>query len=182
MSHAGRLLVATPLIGDPNFERTVLLLLAHGVDGAFGVVLNRPSPAEVREVAPEWAPHVAAPAVVFVGGPVGSDSVIGLARGCGVDAGRVAVVVGDIGTVDLHHPPDVDDDHHWDALRLFAGSAGWSAGQLEDELMEGAWWAVDAQPDDLFTTDPSTLWSRVLRRQRGQVAWFANHPPDPTAN
>ena len=70
MSQAGRLLVATPLIGDPNFERTVVLLLAHGGDGAFGVVVNRPSDTAVFEVAEEWATQVAAPGVVFVGGLV----------------------------------------------------------------------------------------------------------------
>ena len=75
MSHVGRLLVATPLIGDPNFERTVVLLLAHGADGAFGVVVNRPSDTTVHEVAEWWVPQVSAPAVVFVGGPVGTDSI-----------------------------------------------------------------------------------------------------------
>ncbi|QXC60362.1 YqgE/AlgH family protein [Aquihabitans sp. G128] len=181
MSQAGRLLVATPLIGDPNFERTVVLLLAHGGEGAFGVVINRPSETSVHEVADEWAPHVAAPGVVFVGGPVGTDSVVGIAR-CVADPGpSFGRLVGDLGTVDLHRPPG-GDDHPWSGVRLFAGSAGWAPGQLEDELEEGAWWVVDPTPDDLTTADPSALWAAVLRRQPGQVAWFANHPLDTSAN
>jgi putative transcriptional regulator len=65
---------------------------------------------------------------------------------------------------------------------MFAGSAGWAPRQLEDELAEGAWWVVDAEPADVTDSDPDRLWSRVLRRQRGEVAWFANHPEDPSAN
>jgi len=182
VSHAGRLLVATPLIGDPNFERTVVLLLAHGHEGAFGVVINRPSETTVVEVAEAWADQVAAPGVVFVGGPVSGDSVLGIAR-AGADPGPTfGALVGDLGTVDLHAPPPPTGAHRWLGLRLFAGSSGWAPGQLEDELAEGAWWAVDTEPDDLVTTDPSGLWARVLRRQAGQVAWFANHPLDTSAN
>ncbi len=180
MSHVGRLLVATPLIGDPNFERTVILLLAHGDEGAFGLVLNRPSETLVQDVADEWAAHVAPPGVVFVGGPVETDAVIGLARHGGGDL-SFGPVVGDVGTVDLHRPPE-GTETPWAGVRLFAGSAGWTSGQLEDELSEGAWWPVDSHPDDVSTSDPATLWMRVLRRQPGQVAWFANHPADPSAN
>ncbi len=181
MSHVGRLLVATPLIGDPNFERTVVLLLAHGEEGAFGVVINRPSDTPVHEVAEAWATQVASPAVLFIGGPVGTDAVVGLAlRGDGPSE-HFGHVVGDVGTVDLHSPPN-HGHSPWGGVRLFAGSAGWAPGQLEDELGEGAWWPVDVHPDDLVTTDPAGLWARVLRRQPGQTAWFANHPDDPSAN
>ncbi|MBA3280972.1 MAG: YqgE/AlgH family protein [Acidimicrobiia bacterium] len=181
MSHVGRLLVATPLIGDPNFERTVVLLLAHGAEGAFGVVVNRPSGTSVDEVAEWWLPQVSAPAVLFVGGPVGTDTVVGIARRGTDPVAHFGVVLGDLGTVDLHQPPD-PGEHPWHGVRLFAGSAGWAPGQLEDEVAEGAWWPVDADPDDVLTADPDGLWSRVLRRQPGPVAWFANHPDDPTAN
>ncbi len=182
MSHVGRLLVATPLIGDSTFERTVVLLLAHGDDGAFGLVVNRPSDSTVAEVAEGWAAHAAAPAVVFVGGPVSSNSVVGLARRRGDDPEPpFGVEVGDLGTIDLHRPPDLGDNP-WSGVRLFAGSAGWAPGQLEDEVSEGAWWPVDGSAEDVLTADPTGLWVRVLRRQPGQVAWFANHPRDPSFN
>lgn len=186
MSHVGRLLVATPLIGDPNFERTVVLLVAHGPDGAFGVVINRPSDLPVAEVLPSWVDTVSAPGVLFVGGPVGGEAVIGLGR-CAPgprpadrDTG-FSPVVGDYGTVDLHRPPPPGVEGYL-SVRLFAGSAGWAPGQLEDELADGAWWAVDAEAGDLTTSDPAGLWRRVLRRQPGEVAWFANHPQDPSDN
>jgi putative transcriptional regulator len=178
---AGRLLVATPLINDPSFERTVVLLLAHGPDGAFGVVLNRPSDTPVAEVAPDWADRAAAPGVVFLGGPVGRGSLVALGRSPLVGAHTEARVIGDCAAVDLDEPPGhgpVD----WAQIRIFAGSAGWAPRQLEDELDEGAWWVVDADAADVHASDPSGQWPEVLRRQRGEVAWFANHPEDPSAN
>jgi len=174
--------VATPLIGDPHFERTVVLLLAHGPAGAFGVVLNRPSDVPVADVAPAWAASASAPGVVFVGGPVDPSSLVGLALDAEPGAGGpFDVVAGPGRMVDLDHPPEPADALQ-SGVRVFAGSAGWAPGQLEDELADGAWWPVDAAPDDLVVAEPQALWARVLRRQPGEVAWFANHPADPSAN
>ena len=177
----GRLLVATPLLGDSNFERTVVLILAHNDDGAFGVVLNRPSDMTVAVVAPEWAEHVSAPAVEFIGGPVAQGDVIGLGRGGLRVSGPIHPDLGGLGTIDLNEAP-TDGTHPCDGLRLFAGGAGWAPNQLEDELREGAWWVLPSVDDDVLTSDPDSLWVRVLRRQRGDLAWFANHPLDPSQN
>jgi putative transcriptional regulator len=181
MSHVGRLLVATPLIGDPNFERTVILLLAHGDEGAFGVVLNRPSDALVSEIVPEWAALAAPPDVMFLGGPVGRNAVVGLGAHTEIEpSDRWSPVIDGVGTVDLNQPPEL-----WEELsvvRLFAGSAGWAPGQLDDELAEGAWWMIEPSADDVFSSDPVALWTRVLRRQSGTLAWFASHPGDPSVN
>lgn len=180
MSHVGRLLVATPLIGDGNFERTVILLLTHGDAGAFGVVLNRPSGTEVAEIIPEWADVAAEPKVMFIGGPVGPNAVIGLGRpGPDQRPSSWQPLVQDIGTIDLNA---AEEALACPEVRLFAGSAGWAPGQLEDELAEGAWWLVDVGTDDVFTGDPLGLWPAVLRRQGGPLAWFANHPLDPAVN
>lgn len=191
VSHVGRLLVATPVIGDPNFERTVILLLAHGEEGAFGVVLNRPSDTDVAEIVVAWAPLVVLPDVMFLGGPVGRNAVIGLGRlesqanpdqpdGQGGVEGPPALIPG-VTSVDLNDTP-FGTGGDLAGVRLFAGSAGWAGGQLDDELAEGAWWLVDVVIDDIFTADPSGLWSRVLRRQPGSLAWFANHPSEASVN
>jgi len=167
---AGRLLVATPELADPNFAHTVVLLLAVRPEGALGIVLNRPSDRRVDDVLPRWADRVAAPAVVFFGGPVGLDSVVGLSAQGAVDLDDA--MFGDV---------PGDDDGTSD-IRLFAGSAGWGAEQLEAEIADGSWWVFDVEAGDVTTSDPETLWQRVLRRQPGLTAWFALATADPSFN
>ena len=85
----GKLLVATPPLTDPNFDRTVVLLLEYGDDGALGIMLNRPTDTELVDVLPDWSPLASAPGVVFAGGPVMPDSVIALGRAAPGDHRRV---------------------------------------------------------------------------------------------
>jgi putative transcriptional regulator len=173
----GRLLVATPDLQDPNFSRTVVLVLEHGEEGALGVVLNRPVDLRVEEVLPDWADRASAPACLFVGGPVAPSAAIGLGRGTG--AGVDALFDG-IGTLDLD--PEHEAVPELSDLRIFVGYAGWSPGQLEQELAAGGWLVLDLDPEDPFTADPSQLWAHVLRRQGGRTAMFALAPEDPSTN
>jgi putative transcriptional regulator len=178
----GKLLVATPPLVDPNFDRTVVLLLEHGDEGALGVVLNRPGDDPVGDVLRDWAPWVCAPDVLFSGGPVEQGAIIGLGRAPSAQAGEHwAPVLGTIGTVDLAADPDRLDPPV-EALRIFRGYAGWGAGQLEGELEAGAWIVADFQLDDAFGEQPGDLWRDVLRRQGGRTAWLADYPDDPDVN
>lgn len=177
----GRLLVASPVLGDPNFERTVVLLLEHGDEGALGVVLNRPSELEIGEPLPAWHPWTGAPDVVFVGGPVSRNSVIALGRASTeLPAGTWEPLVGALGLLDLSADPD--DLAGLDVLRVFAGYAGWGPDQLEGEIDEGAWFVVEVDADDAFTAEPDQLWQRVLARQGGQLARVAAVPANPRLN
>lgn len=174
----GRLLVATPALDEPPFHRTVLLLLAHGDSGALGVVLNRPSTTALADVLPQWDPLAAVPPVVFIGGPVGEGSAIGIGRvRAAPPEGAWAPVSDDLGTLDLDRAPD-DLGGAVEEARVFAGHAGWGPGQLEGEIAEGAWWVVDAWPGDAFHPEPAELWRLTLRRQGGALARVANFPPD----
>jgi putative transcriptional regulator len=180
----GRLLVATPVIGDPNFERTVVLLLEHNDEGALGLVLNRPTAVSVFEPLPEWDGLAASPPVVFVGGPVEQGAAIGLASVAGEDldsADGFSPVMGSIGTLDLSRDPhDLGPDI--DKVRIFAGYAGWGPEQLEGELGADAWLVLDAVPDDVLSADPDDLWAAVLRRQGGDLQLLSYCPPDPSVN
>lgn len=219
MTLSGRLLVASPQLLDPNFVRTVVLVLDHNDDGAFGVVLNRLLPVEVDAVLPGWQGVVSRPDGLFQGGPVGLDGAIGVAispearsssgglasDGLGSDEadlgtlddepGRAPLVdpallrggpaddplvdrfTGAFGLVDLDADPRTVAGR-FGGLRIFAGHSGWGGGQLEEEIEEGAWFVVPSEPDDVFTADPSSLWSRVLHRQGGDLAMLAHYPPD----
>jgi putative transcriptional regulator len=183
VSFKGRLLVAAPILDDPNFDRTVVWLLEHGGDGALGVVLNRPSELPVADPLPGWADRTGGLPVVFVGGPVSVSSVIGLAQvgDGGAPEGTWEPVAGPVGVLDLAADPDLVGPAIR-TLRCFAGYAGWSAGQLEDEIGQGAWFVVDADDDDLFTDHPGDLWRRVLARQPGELARVARVPADPSIN
>jgi putative transcriptional regulator len=178
-----RLLVATPTLLDPNFFRTVLFMIEHNAEAALGVVINRPSRAELTDALPDWCHLASEPAVAFVGGPVqAQEALIGLGR-------AVEAAPGDgwyplletVGTVDLGRPP-AEVRPEITAMRVFAGYAAWGPGQLDGELALNGWFVVDAQPDDLLTSEPESLWRNVLRRQGGDLAVAANFPLDPRTN
>jgi putative transcriptional regulator len=183
----GVLVVAGPSLEDPNFHRTVVLLLAHSAsEGALGVVLNRPNRVPVGEVLPGWDDLTAPPDSMFVGGPVARDSVICLARlraggegdldGCSPVPGLAGLA-----TLDLNRSPS-DMIGGVDAVRLFSGYAGWSPGQLEGVLEAGGWLVLPAVLADAFTSEPDDLWRAVLRRSGGRVALYANAPPTLSMN
>lgn len=178
----GKLLVATPGLRDPNFFRTVILLLEHNEEGAAGVVLNRPSDTDYEGPLEPWSPVAARPPVVFVGGPVQPSAAVCVASlEPGVHVDGFAPVFGGLGTLDLSKPPEaVAPD--LERIRVFAGYSGWEAGQLEHEIDEGAWYVLDADHEDAFTPTPERLWSFVLRRQGGTYAMVANFPADPSLN
>ena len=185
---AGRLLVATPMLGDPNFKRTVVLIVEHEAEqGTLGVVLNRPTAVPVGQVLEPWDDLATSPSVVFTGGPVAPNSALALALvpGTGEPVGwhplDGAPAMTRLGLVDLDAPPGLLAPAVA-KLRVYAGYAGWSAGQLMAEIEEGAWYVVQADPADAFYADPERLWPAVLRRQGGELAYVATYPDDPSLN
>jgi putative transcriptional regulator len=184
---AGRLLVAAPVLHDPNFARTVVLLLDHDEQGTLGIVINRPTELPVSQILSSWSELTTGPEVVFQGGPVGLDSALGLAElGAAFQPGDEEPlgwrqVYGSIGLVDLDAPPEVLAAEVR-SLRIFAGYAGWGAGQLDGELEQGAWYVVESAPGDAFSSRPEGLWRSVLRRQHGELAFVATAPDDPSLN
>ncbi len=180
---SGMLLVATPALQDPNFADTVVLLLDVTEEGALGVVLNRPSHILVADVLEAWHDVVSEPEVLFRGGPVGTDGALAVARLRDVQDPPVGwrPVAGLLGMVDLDTPAELVDGS-LATMRVFAGYAGWGAGQLEGEVEEGSWYVVSSEAGDAFRDDTSGLWRDVMRRQPGMLAWHVNRPVDPDMN
>ena len=179
----GKLIVSTPALTDPNFDRTVVLMLEHGSDGgSLGIVLNRPTATSIVEAVPDWAMLATAPAVIYLGGPVGIGTIIALARSrtddppFGTEPISDRLVAVDLATDPEPLAPAVS------ALRVWTGYAGWAPGQLEQEIAQDAWFVVDAADSDITTAEPNDLWRKVLSRQPGTLAWFANFPDDPAQN
>ena len=180
--------MATPMLGDPNFKRTVVLIVEHESEqGTLGVVLNRPTKIPVGQVLEPWDDLATSPSVVFTGGPVAPNSALALALVPGTDEpvgwhpldGAPAMTR--LGLVDLDAPPGLLAPAVA-SLRVYAGYAGWSAGQLMAEIEEGAWYVVQADPADAFCAEPDRLWPAVLRRQGGELAYVATYPDDPSLN
>ncbi len=182
---AGRLLVASTRLGDPNFDGTVVLVLDHGADGALGVVLNRPTPVPVEEILAPWQEQADAvpPGVIFRGGPVSPDAVIGLARTATAadDVPGWRSVLPTVGTADLALGPGAQPVVVT-GVRLFSGYAGWAPDQLESELAERAWFVLDVVESDVFCIDAERLWHDVMRRQGGSLSLLAAYPKHPTLN
>ena len=181
-SLAGKLLVASPTLRSPEFTRTVIALLDHNDEGALGLIINRPGNASLLEVVPPVADIASTPAVVFSGGPV--EPQVAIALGVTADGSTSEgwrPIVGPLVTVDLDFDPEVLAASLRE-LRVFAGYAGWSGGQLEGEIADGAWYVVERLPDDTFADFPDRLWSQVLRRQPWPLSAVSTCPVDPTMN
>ena len=154
----GQLLIASPRMADPNFQRTVVLILRHGEDGAMGLVLNRPLELSVREACEE---ALATPCKVngqlHQGGPcegplmvLHSDAVAG-----GIEASIGVYLTTDKEDVErLLADPDVP-------IKCFLGYAGWGTGQLEEEITQGAWLVTPAAGDQIFGDD-ARIWSKLM--------------------
>jgi putative transcriptional regulator len=168
----GKLLIAAPSLFD-FFRRTVILMVEHGEEGAFGVVLNRPSETTVTEAVPALGELAGAEQLVRIGGPVSPDSVVVLGE-FSEPAESPKLVFADVGVV------DPGEEAALRRARVYAGHSGWSPGQLESELEREAWLVEPAEPEDPFTDQD--LWPVVLRRRGGEYALLARMPEDPSLN
>jgi putative transcriptional regulator len=153
-SLAGTLLVARPPLRDSFFTRSVVLLLQHGPEGAFGLVLNRPAEAE------------GAPFPVFLGGPCQLEGLLMIhgEKGWLDESGAAPTEVCPgvyLGDPACFEKVNGDDPRPGWKYRVFAGYAGWGPQQLESELNEGAWIVVPAQGEAIFTTPVEDLWRRL---------------------
>ena len=183
-STRGQLLIAGPSLLDPNFQRTVVLVVEHSDEGALGLVLNRPSQTTVGQAVSELEQMLDREEPLFIGGPVQQSSLIVLAEF--EDADRAAMIafedIGVLGASDA----DIDEDEtarpRTRRGRAFAGHAGWGPGQLAGELERGDWFLEPAQREDAFSDRPDGLWESVLIRKGGSYALVARMPIDPAMN
>lgn len=178
----GKLLVAGPALVDPNFVRTVVVMIEHNEQGALGFIVNREVSVPMGELLPSW-PYP--DQLAFQGGPVEGQTGLGL----GLLHTSVTLppppearpLLGSLYAVDL----TADGAYLatiFRSLRVFFGYAGWAPGQLDRELEDFGWIVVDGEESDIFSEDPEQQWSSVLARQPGRVRELRHYPIDPAWN
>ena len=175
----GVLLVAPPVLSDPNFRRSVVLLCEHGEAGSFGLVLNHLLTVQLGDVLESLSGRREP---LWLGGPVQPSTLHFLHRHGGDIAGAVPVVDGVCWGGDFDDVQRLLRSEAADGLRFFLGYAGWIPGQLEAEVEAGGWILARARAAFVFPDDPERLWSAVLRSLGGEYALLANFPEDPRMN
>jgi putative transcriptional regulator len=178
-STRGQLLIAGPGLLDPNFWRTVVLIVEHSEDGALGLVLNRPSDTTVGEAVSGLERLLEPDDTLHIGGPVQPSALIVLGQ-FEVPSDAALIAFEDVGV--LARGVDEGDGPHLQRGRAFVGHAGWGPGQLDSELERDDWIVEPATCQDAFTAEPASLWESVLTRKGGTYALVARMPPDPSVN
>ncbi len=177
----GKLLIAEPFLGDPNFERSVVLLCEHNENGSFGFVLNQTTELTLKDVLEE---EFYTDIPLQIGGPVEHNTLHfihclgtmvedtvpiaeGLYWGGNFEQVKSMLTMGKI------TPQDV---------RFFVGYSGWGDGQLDNELKQNAWIIAEADASFIFNTPANQFWRGILRRMDGKYKSIANYPTDPRLN
>ena len=177
----GKLLVATPALNGNQFEKTVVLVLQDNENGTFGVVLNRPANAETREAWESMTGRVAVERCIVHGGPIG---------------GPVFAIHQDQAMAEVEMPGGLFvsadsellrklTEQENDRYRIVFGIASWSDGQLQTEIDQGVWFALNANPDVIFD-DANWMWEKSLRQYGQQITCdvlgLSRLPADPNLN
>ena len=181
-SLTGHFLVASRYLRDPNFARSVVLMIRHDDDGAVGVVINRPSEKSVREV---WDAIGYDPCdrddLIFIGGPVPGP----LVAVHTLEAFSEREILPGVHVAMHRDAIDLIVRRKDELLRLYSGHAGWGSGQLESEMEAGGWLNTEATKDEIFA-DYETIWREVTQRIGLEImAPDLDEklvPPDPSLN
>jgi putative transcriptional regulator len=167
---AGKLLVASRDLGDPNFARTVVLLVRLEEDGVVGLIVNRRTKVPVARALEDLKSARGRPDLLYAGGPVGRADVLALARSK-TKLDDAEHVFGDVYLVNsaalLEKTMAASSA---DSLHIYAGYAGWTPRQLEGEVEIGAWFIFPADAGTVFAANPESLWPRFIERTEERVA------------
>jgi putative transcriptional regulator len=178
----GKLLVAARHLPDPNFADSVVLLADFSADGAMGLIVNRPTDVTLERVFPGFDRSPGGKAAVFFGGPVSVPGVLALLRSS-TSRTDSRLVTGDVYLVNTREVLEklVKEGASPERVRVYAGYAGWGAGQLDGETAQGAWHVFDGDADVVFDPDPDTVWRRQIRRAEGLIAERGGREPAQSA-
>ncbi len=177
----GVILVAPPTLIDPNFRRSVVFLCEHSPEGSFGLILNHKVSLGMPDLMADLSSYSDP---VRIGGPVQMDTLHFLHRYGGEVSGAIEIINGvywggelsDLQRLFLDQDPTGHD------LQFFLGYAGWTDGQLDDEVKAGGWLLLPSSGDLVFNAEPGKLWRNAMLLLGGEYSLLANFPEDPILN
>ncbi|GAB2536844.1 YqgE/AlgH family protein [Rufibacter soli] len=177
----GSILISEPFLGDPNFERSVLVICQHDKEGTVGLVLNKLSALHLSDVVD--INETVFDMALAVGGPMQPNTLHYIHRLAELpNAQQIAS--------GLYWGGDFDELTNWlnqglvnaDQIRFFVGYSGWSPGQLEEEIEKNVWFVNNNAANKLLTLNIDTLWRDILKEMGGKYKMYANYPADPSLN
>lgn len=175
---AGSLLVAHPSLSDPNFKRSVVLLTAHSdEEGSLGIVVNRPLEQTLGEFDPQLNDSDLATVPLYQGGPVSDDKLILVAWKWSPEQSTFKLY---FGIDEVKARALLQEDSGFE-LRGFIGHSGWTEGQLDAEIEEGAWVTSTLMPE-IDTLGGEAVWRLILHRDSPQMGLLADEPDNPSLN
>jgi putative transcriptional regulator len=178
----GTFLIATPDVESGSFFRSVLLVCEHSANGSFGIVINKTLDLELPEEILS-AEHLTNPRVgIRAGGPVQTNQMMLLHSSDKIPEQTIEICEGVYLGGDLQFLQEAIIDDNGPFIRLCFGYAGWQAGQLEREFLDGGWFLCPAAARHIFETPPEKLWQTLLREMGGKYATLSMIPEDLSLN
>jgi len=177
----GMMLISEPVLSDFYFSKSLVLLADHNEEGSFGLIINKPTDLVLSDISDEFS---GINSRLFIGGPVKTDSIYFIhTRGDLVD-GSTRIMEGLFwgGHSDMLKDLILKKEISTNEIRFFIGYAGWQPGQLDREFKEEAWIASATNPDQIFRSEPASLWRNVLKTMGKEYAMWVNYPADPSLN
>ncbi len=184
-------MIAGKCLRDPNFFKTVVLIVDHSEEGSVGLVVNQPTGVNISDALGEHMEVPETPEVVHVGGPVSSTSLFILHNSQLLDPDAAKVASG----IYFGSHPSVFEEAVTEtiaeqdsgkmkklAFRVFCGCAGWGPFQLESELTRADWMLLPATEDDVFRRNPHEMWDELYQQALQQESLISHLPGDPSLN
>ena len=161
----GMFLVARRVLDDFHFGQSVVYLVEHGENGTLGLIVNRSSDISLSEAVPDLEDKQATAHTLYYGGPVGLPTILMLVRGESAKEGMEHVANGVYISSDRRILDEVLTTRKpANEVRFYIGHSGWAVGQLDFELERGSWHVVAAETDSIFSSEPDSLWDRLIER------------------
>ncbi|MEK7286685.1 MAG: YqgE/AlgH family protein [Nitrospirota bacterium] len=175
----GTLLIAMPMLNDPHFCQSVVLICNEGPDGVLGIILNRPTEVPIATLIHDF-PNLSEIERIYEGGPIAQNGMLVLCRGANNEQQDIIHNVSLASNLEALQQSD--SNPFSSEIRCYLGYAGWKPGQLEAEIKTGAWETLPANATLIFDADSGLLWPQLIRRLGKQWAFYATMPANPSLN